>query len=139
MPLPTAPTPHCCTFPNGQCCNKSCPCLHYFTPQLLLNPSYLSAGVGTATDSRQLFDSRVHSSLVVAYSKVRHTRAERTLEYVLPSVPIRNPKLFPLILHAFSPPSPPPAVLITAVLYSAPSRKSTQERSQPNAGQTMWS
>src|SRR6218665_1178366 len=30
-------------------------------------------------------------------------------------------------------------ILITAVLYSAPSRKSTQERSQPNLGQTMWS
>ena len=28
-------------------------------------------------------------------------------------------------------------ILITAVLYSAPSRKSTQERSQPNLGQTM--
>jgi len=30
-------------------------------------------------------------------------------------------------------------LLITAVLYSAPSRKSTQERSHPNLGQTMWS
>src|SRR6218665_2089853 len=30
-------------------------------------------------------------------------------------------------------------ILITAVLYSAPSRKSTQEHSQPNPGQTMWS
>src|SRR6218665_2686848 len=30
-------------------------------------------------------------------------------------------------------------ILITAVLYSAPSRKSTQERSKPNLGQTMWS
>src|SRR6218665_67403 len=30
-------------------------------------------------------------------------------------------------------------ILITAVLYSAPSRKSTQERSQPNLGQKMWS
>src|SRR6218665_724952 len=29
--------------------------------------------------------------------------------------------------------------LNTAVLYSAPSRKSTLERSQPNLGQTMWS
>src|SRR6218665_2349839 len=33
----------------------------------------------------------------------------------------------------------PILILITAVLYSAPSRKSTQERSQPNPGQTMWS
>ena len=39
------------------------------------------AGVGAATDSRQLLDSRVHSSLVLAYSRVRHTRVERTLEY----------------------------------------------------------
>ena len=30
-------------------------------------------------------------------------------------------------------------ILITAILYSAPSKKSTQERSQPNLGQTMWS
>jgi len=29
-------------------------------------------------------------------------------------------------------------ILITAVLYSAPSRKSTQELSQSNLGQTMW-
>src|SRR6218665_2983943 len=29
--------------------------------------------------------------------------------------------------------------LITAVLCSGPSRKSTQERSQSNLGQTMWS
>jgi len=28
-------------------------------------------------------------------------------------------------------------ILITAVLYSAPSRKSTQERSQPNLSQTI--
>ena len=41
----------------------------------------LGAGVGAATDSRQLFDSRVHFSLVVAYSKVRHIRVARTLEY----------------------------------------------------------
>jgi len=39
------------------------------------------AGVGDATDSRQLLDYRVHSSLVVAYSRVRHTRVGRTLEY----------------------------------------------------------
>ena len=31
----------------------------------------------------------------------------------------------------------PILILITAVLYSAPSRKSTQKRSQPNLGQTM--
>jgi len=31
-------------------------------------------GVGATTDSRQLLDSRVHSSLVVAYSRVHHTR-----------------------------------------------------------------
>jgi len=30
-------------------------------------------------------------------------------------------------------------ILIIAVLYSAPSRKFTQERSQPNLRQTMWS
>ena len=30
-------------------------------------------------------------------------------------------------------------ILITAVLYSTPSRKSTQEHSQANLGQTMWS
>ena len=50
-------------------------------------------GVGGATDSRQLLDSRVHSSLVVTYSRVRHTRVgrtysiarpTRTLEYILP-------------------------------------------------------
>src|SRR6218665_308001 len=29
-------------------------------------------GVGAATDSMQLLDSRVHSSLVVAHSRVRH-------------------------------------------------------------------
>jgi len=29
--------------------------------------------------------------------------------------------------------------VITAVLYSAPSRQSTHERSQPNLGQTVWS
>ena len=39
------------------------------------------AGVRAATDSRQLLDSRVHSSLVVAYSRVRHTRVGRTLKY----------------------------------------------------------
>jgi len=42
----------------------------------------ISPGVGAATDSKQLLDSRVHSSLVVEYSRVRHTRVERTLEYV---------------------------------------------------------
>jgi len=42
------------------------------------------AGVGAATDSRQLLDSRVHSSLVVAYSRVRHTRVGRTLEHSTP-------------------------------------------------------
>jgi len=40
--------------------------------------------VRAVTDSRQLFDSRVHSSLVVAYSRVRHTRVGRTLEYATP-------------------------------------------------------
>jgi len=30
-------------------------------------------------------------------------------------------------------------ILITAVLYSAPSRKSTRKRSQPNLGQKMCS
>ena len=54
------------------------------------------AGVGAATDSRQLLDSRVHSSLVVPYSsmphpgrtycRVHHTRVGRTLEYVLPGL-----------------------------------------------------
>src|SRR6218665_159635 len=39
------------------------------------------SGVGVATDSRQLLDSGVHSSLVVAYSRERYTRARRTLEY----------------------------------------------------------
>ena len=38
----------------------------------------------------------------------------------------------PRVLHRF-------LILITADLHSAPSRKSTQERSQPNLGQTMWS
>jgi len=41
----------------------------------------LGAGVEVATDSMQLFDSRVHYSLVVAYSRLRHTRVGRTLEY----------------------------------------------------------
>src|SRR6218665_1363820 len=45
-----------------------------------------SAGVGAATDSRQLLNSRVNFSLVVAYSRVRHTRVKRTLEYVLPGL-----------------------------------------------------
>jgi len=39
-----------------------------------------------ATDSRQLLDSRVPSSLVVAYSRVRHTRVGRTLEYATPGL-----------------------------------------------------
>jgi len=43
-----------------------------------------NAGVEAATDSRQLLDSRVLSSLVVAYSRVRHTRVGRTLEYATP-------------------------------------------------------
>jgi len=40
------------------------------------------SGVGAATDSRQLLDSRVHvySSLVVTYSRVRHTRVGHTLD-----------------------------------------------------------
>ena len=42
------------------------------------------AGLGTATDSRQLLDSKVHSSLVVAYSRVRYTRVGHTLEYATP-------------------------------------------------------
>jgi len=33
----------------------------------------------------------------------------------------------------------PLEIVITAVLYSSPSRKSIQERSQPNLGQTLWS
>jgi len=41
-------------------------------------------GVGAATDSRQLLYSRVHSSLVVAYSVVRHTWVGCTLEYATP-------------------------------------------------------
>src|SRR6218665_4222970 len=41
------------------------------------------SGVGAATDSGQLFDSRVHSSLVVSYSRVRHTRVGRTLTHTL--------------------------------------------------------
>ena len=44
----------------------------------------LSTGVGAATDSRQLLDSRVLSYLVVAYSRVRHTRVGRTVEYATP-------------------------------------------------------
>jgi len=50
------------------------------------------AGVGTATDSRQHLDSRVHGDCIHhglystphpgrTYSRVRHTR---TLEYILP-------------------------------------------------------
>ena len=39
---------------------------------------WLYVGVGAARDSRQLLDSRVHSSLVVAYSRVRHTRVRET-------------------------------------------------------------
>jgi len=54
----------------------------------------LGADVGAATKSMQLLDSRVHSSLVVAYSRVRPTRTQEyflpyswwTLEYVLPRV-----------------------------------------------------
>ena len=34
-------------------------------------------------DSRQLLDSRVHSFLVVAYSRVRHTQKGHTLEYAI--------------------------------------------------------
>src|SRR6218665_1872627 len=41
----------------------------------------IGTAVGAATDSRQLLDSRVHSSSVVAYSRVRQTRVGRTLEY----------------------------------------------------------
>jgi len=41
-------------------------------------------GVGAAADSRQLLDSRVHFSLVVAYSRIRHTRVGRTQEYATP-------------------------------------------------------
>jgi len=54
----------------------------------LLVPAPIT-GVGAATDSRQLLDSRVglHSSLVVAYSRVRHTRVGRTLEYVVTATP----------------------------------------------------
>src|SRR6218665_1650270 len=45
----------------------------------------IGAGVGAATDPRQLLNSRVHSSLVLAYSRVCHTRRiGRTLDYVLP-------------------------------------------------------
>src|SRR6218665_2093041 len=45
-----------------------------------------TAGVGATTDSRQLLDSRVHSSLVVAYSRVCRTQVGRTLEYVPPGL-----------------------------------------------------
>src|SRR6218665_2075412 len=41
----------------------------------------VSAGVGAATDFRQLLDSILHHSLVVAYSRVCHIRVGRTLEY----------------------------------------------------------
>ena len=43
-----------------------------------------TAGEGAATNSRQLLDSRVHSSLVAAYSRVCHTQVGRTLEYATP-------------------------------------------------------
>jgi len=55
-------SPHCLIFPPtvyGQCTHYNC--------------------VGAATDSRQLLDSKVHSSLVVAYSRVHHTRVGRSL------------------------------------------------------------
>src|SRR6218665_414294 len=45
---------------------------------------YSNTVVGAVTDSRQLLDSKVLSSLVVAYSRVRHTRVGRTLEYSTP-------------------------------------------------------
>src|SRR6218665_448913 len=44
----------------------------------------LMSGVGSATDSRKLLDSRVHSSLVVAYSRLGHTLVGRTLEHATP-------------------------------------------------------
>jgi len=57
----------------------------------MITASVSGAGVGTATDFRQLLDSSVHSSLVVAYSRVGHpgrtysrVRPTRTLEYILP-------------------------------------------------------
>ena len=43
-----------------------------------------SAAVGDARDSRQILNYKVHSSLVVAYSRVRRTRVRRTLEYATP-------------------------------------------------------
>ena len=42
------------------------------------------AGLVAATDSTQLLDSRVHSSLLVAYSRVRHSWVGRALEYATP-------------------------------------------------------
>src|SRR6218665_3507932 len=53
---------------------------------LIRNFLRIETGVGAATDSRQLLDSRVHSSLVVTYSRVRHTRVGRTLEYATPGL-----------------------------------------------------
>ena len=43
------------------------------------NYAFFNTGGGAATDSRQLLDSRVHSALVVAY-----TRVGRTLEFATP-------------------------------------------------------
>ena len=53
---------------------------------LIRDKSRLDPGLGATMDSRQLLDSRVHSSLVVTFSRVRLNRVGRTctLEYVLP-------------------------------------------------------
>jgi len=63
-------------------------CVLYIVSAVISLPrsTAVTAGVGAATDSRQLLDSRVYSYLVVAYSRVLYSRVRptRTLKYSLP-------------------------------------------------------
>jgi len=60
------------------------PSVAAWSPPSLTQSVGRCAGVGATKDSRQLSYSSVHFSLVVAYPRVRHTRARRTLEYATP-------------------------------------------------------
>ena len=70
-------------------CHKRYLLILYMNQLIDENRSYtyllqLWAGVGATTYYWQLLDSRVHSFLVVAYSRVHQTRVGHTLEYATP-------------------------------------------------------
>ena len=117
------------------------------------NELYLMATPGTGTVIHgQPLSRRLHARVScpqarpgwIAHSgnslSIRLSVSMFVYPYICLSVcPSDRPSIHPLLSLSWNLVTRIILILITAVLYSAPSRKSTQERSQSNLGQTMWS